>query len=262
MFLKDYQKLERIEPPSPKTKILSQTKLPTKNPSKTIVLAKTVLTQFRNPSIKNISFKKIIWVLPLLVLSFFLFKDPPQKTKPLFQTEPTKKEAFTELAVHKMTGPKSILTRLTLLAKPRGAKIVMRDDKNSFTTKDILEKTFFLKENENIKIDIEVSYDGFLTRTKTITLDHQTKNYAENIELEKIPYGQIHIEARPWAFARIKNQEQITPTRFEKIPAGKQTLQLFFPPKNQTLTEEILITSNETLNCRASFAKKASVVCK
>lgn len=261
LFLKGVpQQQERIEAAFPKTKILRHTDLPIKNEPKTIVLVKTVLTQFKKRPAKKISLFKASFVLLLLGLPFFFFKIFPEKTESVSQTKPAKKERFTELAIRKTTEPRAVLARLTIFAKPEGAKISIKDDTNSYMTKTILEKTFSLK--DNTELHLEVSHDGFLTQTKTITLSPQNKNHVEHITLERIPYGQIHIEARPWALIRLQNEERITPTRFEKVPAGKQTLQLFFPPKNQTLTEEVFITSNETLNCRASFAKKASLVCR
>lgn len=75
------------------------------------------------------------------------------------------------------------------------------------------------------------------------------------IEQKKNAMGKIHIEARPWgraAIGRFGTKE--TPAEF-KIPAGKHTISVSYPPLKKIISRVVTIGENQAKNCQASFSR-------
>jgi len=78
-----------------------------------------------------------------------------------------------------------------------------------------------------------------------------------------LSYGFVNITARPWGRAHIKNGKTgATPTTF-RVPTGKQTIIVTYPPNKKSVHKSIFVSKNKLTRCKAAFNQKSGhMICK
>ncbi|MBU0504804.1 MAG: serine/threonine-protein kinase [bacterium] len=107
-----------------------------------------------------------------------------------------------------------------------------------------------LESNRNNPFD-----DKALARSKSL-------NLIETIT-KPLSYGLVKITARPWGQARMSNGKSgATPTTF-RVPTGKQTITVTYPPNNKSVRKSIVVSKNALTHCKAAFNQKSGyMICK
>lgn len=156
----------------------------------------------------------------------------------------------------------SLMARIALTTVPKDARLDVNFRGKSLALTGGFEHEFQMQQPEE-SLTVLVTRPGYKAKHLKFAIHSKNLEINQQIKLKPIGYGHIHITARPWATATIKDVgRKVAPATF-KVPAGEQLVSVYFPPQKKSLAKTVTVAEGKSVYCRATFGNNRSyLVCR
>ncbi|MBI4124681.1 MAG: serine/threonine protein kinase [Deltaproteobacteria bacterium] len=193
----------------------------------------------------------------LAVLSFWLWKGVFQTGRQVIDTPPV------ALASPPSASEKPLTGSVTIDAQPKPARGVLKlgEIKKEFVTPFQLAALDLSRAQEGTVV---LKSEWGQEKSEILQLSAEQPHWVRTFQFEEPRPAFLKVSARPWGEVTIPGvvSRRETPLAGVKLQSGKYLVQVFYPPQNQKLEQEIQLAAGAQLLCQAEFGESPRFLCR